>query len=114
MDRPYGMLFISRRNSARSLMAEAVVNRLGRGRFRAYSAAVEPAAVADPWRARYCKKRATKRMACGPNTGAISQGLKPPSWTLCSRFPIRPLAKCSLIGPANLSHPIGTTPTRWR
>ena len=29
MDRPYGMLFISRRNSARSLMAEAVVNRLG-------------------------------------------------------------------------------------
>jgi arsenate reductase (thioredoxin) len=48
MDRPYGMLFISRRNSARSLMAEAVVNRLGGGRFRAYSAAVEPAEVADP------------------------------------------------------------------
>jgi arsenate reductase (thioredoxin) len=48
MDRPYGMLFISRRNSARGLMAEAVVNRLGRGRFRAYSAAVEPAEVADP------------------------------------------------------------------
>ena len=47
------MLFISRRNSARSLMAEAVVNRLGGGRlgggrFRAYSAAVEPAEVADP------------------------------------------------------------------
>jgi arsenate reductase (thioredoxin) len=48
MDRPYGMLFISRRNSARSLMAEAVVNRPGGGRFRAYSAAVEPAEVADP------------------------------------------------------------------
>ena len=52
MDRPYGMLFISRRNSARSLMAEAVVNRLGGrlngGRFRAYSAAVEPAEVGDP------------------------------------------------------------------
>ncbi|MET3905721.1 arsenate reductase [Bradyrhizobium sp. S3.3.6] len=48
MDRPYGMLFISRRNSARSLMAEAVVNRLGGGHFRAYSAAVEPSKVADP------------------------------------------------------------------
>jgi protein-tyrosine-phosphatase len=48
MDRPYAMLFISRRNSARGLMAEAVVNRVGHGRFRAYSAAVEPADTADP------------------------------------------------------------------
>jgi protein-tyrosine-phosphatase len=48
MDRPYGVLFISRRNSARSLMAEAVVNRHGKGRFVAYSGAVEPAHEADP------------------------------------------------------------------
>lgn len=34
MDRPYSMLFISRRNSARSVMAEAVVNHLGKGKFR--------------------------------------------------------------------------------
>jgi protein-tyrosine-phosphatase len=48
MNRPYSLLFISRRNSARSLMAEAVVNRLGKGRFRAISAGVEPAEEADP------------------------------------------------------------------
>ena len=47
MDRPYNMLFISRRNSARSLMAEAVVNRHGNGRFHAFSTAVEPAAEVD-------------------------------------------------------------------
>jgi arsenate reductase len=49
MERPYGVLFISRRNSARSLMAEAVVNRHGKGRFVAYSAAVEPTHEADPF-----------------------------------------------------------------
>ena len=84
MDRPYGMLFISRRNSARSLMAEAVVNRLGGGRlnggrFRAYSAAVEPAEVADPLALQVLQEAGYQRMACGLNTGAISQGLKPPS-----------------------------------
>jgi arsenate reductase len=47
MDREYSVLFISRRNSARSLMAEAVVNRHGKGRFRAFSAGVEPATEAD-------------------------------------------------------------------
>jgi arsenate reductase (thioredoxin) len=48
MDRPYAMLFISRRNSARSLMAESVVNRHGNGRFSGFSAGVEPAASVDP------------------------------------------------------------------
>ena len=48
MDRQFGILFISRRNSARSLMAEAVVSKMGGGRFKAYSAGVEPTAEIDP------------------------------------------------------------------
>ena len=48
MDRPYHVLFISRRNSARSLMAEGVVNRHGKGNFQAFSAGVEPTDTADP------------------------------------------------------------------
>ena len=48
MDRPFGILFISRRNSARSLMAEAVVNKLGQGKFKAFSAGVEPAVAIEP------------------------------------------------------------------
>lgn len=46
-DRVFHVLFLSRRNSARSLIAEAFLNKAGRGRFRAYSAGVEPAAEPD-------------------------------------------------------------------
>ncbi len=47
-ERVYRVLFLSRRNSARSVMAEAILNKIGKGRFEAFSAAVEPAAAIDP------------------------------------------------------------------
>lgn len=40
-EHPLRVLFLSRRNTARSLMAEAVMNQTGRGRFIAESAGVE-------------------------------------------------------------------------
>jgi arsenate reductase len=42
------ILFLSQRNSARSLMAEAIANVIGRGRIQAFSAGVRPASEADP------------------------------------------------------------------
>lgn len=47
-DKIYRVLFLSRRNSARSILAEAVLNKIGQGRFLALSAAVEPVADIDP------------------------------------------------------------------
>ena len=44
----FNVLFLSRRNSARSILAEAVLNKEGQARFRGYSAAVEPASTLDP------------------------------------------------------------------
>jgi len=44
-EHPLRVLFLSRRNTARSLMAEAVMNQTGRGRFIARSAGIET----GPW-----------------------------------------------------------------
>lgn len=68
-DRVYNVLFLCTGNSARSILGEALLNRLGEGRFRAFSAGSTPKGQVHPM-----------SLAVLREAGIPTEGLRSKAW----------------------------------
>jgi len=74
-DGPFNVLFLCTGNSARSIMAEAILNSLGKNKFKAFSAGSRPAGSVNPFALELLEKNRLP-----------TQGLSSKDWNEFSRL----------------------------
>jgi protein-tyrosine-phosphatase len=79
-DRPYNVVFLCTGNSARSILGEAILNRIGAGKFVAHSAGSQPKGSVHP-----------QALALLQRLGFPTEGLRSKSWNELAAPGVPPL-----------------------
>ena len=82
----FNVLFLCTGNSARSIMAEAILSREGWGKFSAFSAGSHPKGEVHPYALDLLRKLNFDVSRLRSRVGASLRGLTHPSSISCSRF----------------------------
>ena len=110
----YNVLFLCADNSARSIMAEAIMNRKGRGNFTAFSAGSYPTATVRPEAIRQVEKVGLD--AVGARSKSSAEFSTPDSPHLSFLFSVCDNAanEVSDLARTAIDSPLGNSPSRCR
>ena len=88
-DGPFNVLFLCTGNSARSIMAEAILNLIGKGKFKAFSAGSRPTKSVNPFALELLEKMVSLSETYAAKTGENLLTLVHHPCTSCLRSAIR-------------------------
>ncbi len=99
-NRTFNVLFLCTGNSAHSILAEAILNHLGKGRFQGYSAGSLPKGEVHPVSLQVLRQHGLPTEGLRRKVGMSSRGPMRPSSTSFSRFATTRLVKSARYGRA--------------
>ena len=100
-DRSYNVLFLCTGNSARSVLAEAILNKIGAGKFRAFSAGSQPKGQVNPNTIHLLQKLGYETAGFRSKSWSEFASRAHRLWISCSRFAMTPRARPVRSGPAS-------------
>jgi len=97
-DPMFNVLFLCTGNSARSILAERLIERWGQGRFRGFSAGGHPKGEVHPLALELLRRNNYSTEGLRSRTGRSSPSPARRGWISCSRSATAPPTRCARYG----------------